>query len=292
VSLPSLTPAEACAALAAAGFSGVEWRVGEAPHAAGSSAAAFLVGNRCTLAETVDAAREGARLAREHGLTVVGLAPYVDSGDLLALDRALDMAVAAGTGQVRLQAPRMADAGTGHGRGYGALVQGFAAFLADAVPRAATAGVRLALELHHRTVVPSVGLAMPLLRPHPPTDLGVIYDAGNLVHEGYEDPRIALELLGPYLHHVHLKNVDAARDDDGRWGYRWAHLDDGLVDVPHLLELLDRNGYDGWVSIEDLSFPGDSRVGIGHNAAVLGRIDAPGWRPATQAATDTSRRSA
>lgn len=273
VSLPTLLPAEACRVLSAAGFAGIEWKVGEAPHARTSNATAFLSDNLCTLDENVSAAEWGARLARDSGLDVVGLAPYVEIGDLGGLRTVLLMAEAAGAPQVRLQAPRF----TRPGEGYTLLFDRFLAFLREAAPQARRAGVRLVIELHHKTIAPSVGLAMPLLTHFSPDDVGVIYDVGNMVYEGYEDYRIGLELLGPYLHHVHLKNAAAERGLDGRWNYEWARLDDGLVDVGLVLDMLTSFGYDGWVSLEDLSEFADSTAAVRYNANVLTALSAPGW---------------
>lgn len=118
---------------------------------------------------------------------------------------------------MRLQGPRP----SAHTASYAHLFEGFAELVASGAEYGRTRGVAIAVELHHHTIIPSVGLALPLVRRFPPGEVGVIYDVGNLVHEGYENHRIALELLGPYLRHVHLKNVQAFGSPDGHWGYRW-----------------------------------------------------------------------
>jgi sugar phosphate isomerase/epimerase len=272
VSLPTLTPPEAVVALREAGFQGVEWKVGDAPHASGSSAESFLLANRCTIAPDVSAAAEAARWARGEGLSVVGLAPYVRIGDLEAMRLVLDMAQAASAPQIRLQAQRF----TGE-QPYLQMRDQLVRFLAAAVPEARRRGIRILIEIHHKTIVPSVGLAIPTLDLFDVADVGVIYDVGNMVWEGYEDYRIGIELLGERLRHVHLKNASATRRSDGVWRYEWSALDDGLVDAGHVLGLLDRAGYSGWVSMEDLTFSHDSAAGIRYNASVLSRLQAPGW---------------
>jgi sugar phosphate isomerase/epimerase len=274
IAIPTLAPAEACGELALAGFTGIEWRVGEPSNSWRERADDFPPANLCTLEQTVESAVAGAALAEQAGLTVVGLAPYIRTGDLGALRLVLDMAVASNSPQVRIQAPRFERAGVG----YGQLLREFVTFLDAAVALSAPTGVRLAIELHHKTMIPSVGLAMPVLSAHSPDHLGVIFDVGNLVFEGFEDYRIGLELLGPYLHHVHLKNARAVRRSGGHWVYEWSPLDEGFVDVRYVLDLIEATGYDGWISIEDLSFGADSSQGIGHNADVLTRLAAPGWR--------------
>lgn len=266
VALPTLTPEEAVTHAAAAGYRGLEWKVGEAPHARGSTAETFLLGNRCTLAlDPADGAR-AARLCADAGLAVVGLAPYVQTGDLATLDRVLDVAVAAGAPQVRLQGPRS-------GRGYHELFAQAVGFLGEGQARAAARGVRIVVELHQGTIFPSASLAHRAVAHFDPAHVGVIYDVGNLVVEGYEDRRIATELLGPHLHHVHLKNAVASPGD----GPPWRPLDDGAVDVAAVLGHLEEIGYPGWVSLEDLSTERDPLAALRHNAHVLAACGAPGW---------------
>jgi sugar phosphate isomerase/epimerase len=274
VALPTLRPEEAALVLAELGYEGIEWKVGSPSHAGTSDARRFLEDNLCTLQLTEEAGDLAGRISRQAGLAVVGLNPYVGHDDLPGLEAALRMAARAGAPQVRVQAPRLPARGAiDHRR----LLGEFRRFLTDGVQRARRAGVRLVVELHHRTLVPSVGLARPLLSDFDPHDLGVIYDAGNLVCEGYEDYRLGLDVLGPYLHHVHLKNARAARSEDGRWQYEWSALDDGLVDLERFLAALSEAGYDGWISIEDLSSPCDPVAAAEHNADVLRALPGSGW---------------
>ncbi|GHF83123.1 sugar phosphate isomerase/epimerase [Amycolatopsis bartoniae] len=277
VGLPTLDPAEAIAAAAEAGYAGLEWKVGEAPHAIGSSAETFLVGNRTTLSLDPADGRRVARLSAAAGLSVIGLSPYVRSGDLSGLDKVLAVAEASGAPQIRLQGPRFEPGGPD----YHELSAHFLAFLTDAAEHAIRAGVRLVVEIHQHTLFPSASLAQRLVSQFDPTRVGVIYDVGNMVFEGYEDYRIGTALLGPYLHHVHLKNA-VFRPVDGRGPVRvhrprWSPLDDGVVDVPGVLAYLDEIGYEGWVSLEDLSTVRDPVETLRYNASVLSACGAPGW---------------
>ena len=276
VSLPTLTPAEAVDELAAAGYQGVEWKVGDARRAMGSAGNAFLVDNRCTVHPgQTDLADLAARCAGA-GLEIVGIGPYVDIGDRAGLATAFDVAAALGAPQLRLQAAR-----TGRPEGQpfhlATEVERTKEFLAHAEQLAATRGVRVVLEMHHRTIAPSAALARSLVEHTDPTLVGVIYDVGNTVWEGSEDPRLALQLLGPYLHHVHLKNAAARRAPDGRWNYVWSPLDDGLVPVADVLGLLREHGYSGWISLEDLSTERTPSQTLRHNATVLKGLPAAQW---------------
>jgi sugar phosphate isomerase/epimerase len=69
--------------------------------------------------------------------------------------------------------------------------------------------------------------------------------------EGYVAPRLAVERLGPYLRHVHVKNVAWAQQARA-WRWRYAALADGLVDWPSTMAALAAAGYGGWFSIDHL----------------------------------------
>lgn len=106
IALPTLDPADAITEVSAAGFRGIEWKVGEASHAMSSSASTFLSNNRTTLdPDTTDAAAIRTQCAAA-GLDIVGLRPYLDVRDLDCLASALSFAVDLGAPQIRLQAPR------------------------------------------------------------------------------------------------------------------------------------------------------------------------------------------
>jgi sugar phosphate isomerase/epimerase len=208
---------------------------------------------------------------------VIGLNPYVRTGDLATLDKVLAVAEASGAPQIRLQGSRFEPGGPG----YHELSAGFLGFLTEAADHADRIGVRLVVEIHQHTMFPSASLAQQLVSHFDPSRVGVIYDVGNMVFEGYEDHRIGTALLGPYLHHVHLKNA-VFRPVDGEAAVRvhrpqWSPLDDGVVDVPGVLRHLDEIGYDGWVSLEDLSTERDPAETLRHNARVLSACGAPGW---------------
>jgi sugar phosphate isomerase/epimerase len=87
--------------------------------------------------------------------------------------------------------------------------------------------------------------------------VGIILDAGNMVYEGYETYSMAVELLGPYLAHVHVKNAAWQRVgvDKGttKWNCDATEMWDGIADYRGVLSALKRSGYEGWLSFEDFS---------------------------------------
>jgi sugar phosphate isomerase/epimerase len=279
ISLPDHDLESAAAGIRAAGFEGVEWRV---EPRAGSirdmmPGHPFLVDHRSSVALDVPAAIAAADLTRRHGLELVGLGAYIELDDDQTLSTAFAMAKAAGAPQVRLQAPRPGRTGST----YSELFPRFVDFFAKVEAEATRTGIRALLEIHHRTICPSAALAHRVLERFDPARVGAIYDVGNLVWEGYVDHEIALDQLGPYLAHVHVKNATLLRRPGGGWEPAWTPLEDGAVDVPGFLTLLGERGYDGWVSIEELSLDRTPAEALVHNAAELRRwgfLTAPSGR--------------
>ena len=267
ISLPTLTPAECAAAIKSAGFPGVEWRVEPKPGSISDPVPAhpFLVDHKGTVPLTIEAARDAATLTRHHGLELVGLAPYVEVGDHETLRLVAAMTREAGAPHFRLQAPRISRTGLPYATLFDQTMDFFAAIESEAHSN----GVRALLEIHHNTICSSAALAYRLLSHFDPRRVGVIYDLGNLVFEGYEEHSIALDLLGPYLGHVHLKNAAHFRAADGGWKADWTPLEDGEIRVPEFLEFLQSRGYDRWVSIEDMSLNRSPLDTLYHNAAQL-----------------------
>lgn len=246
-SLPEWTPAQAVRTLADLGYDGIEWRVTDDPPAGG--APGFWRGNRCTWqsASFVDDAPRIKELSEAAGLAIPNIGTYVQCTDPVAVDHAMKGAARAGSPSIRVQVARY------DGRHPYLPLRDRARVAFDGVVElSARHGVRALVELHFGTLLPSASTAASFLSGFDPANVGVIHDAGNMVFEGFESYRMGLELLGPYLAHVHLKNAWWRRDGD-RWSASFAPLTEGVVDVPALFAALRTVGYDGWVSFEDFS---------------------------------------
>ena len=253
VSLPEWTPDEAAAQLAALGYDGIEWRVtDQAPH---DGEPGFWWGNRCTWPLSTllaDASRIRA-LGEGAGLAVPNLGTYVTCLEPDAVAVAMDGAAAIGAPSIRVQVPRYDGS-----EPYVALRDAARRAFDSVVEQAARSGVRALVETHMQTILPSASAAFAFCAGFDPAHIGVIHDAGNMVYEGFEHYRMGLEVLGPYLAHVHLKNArwvtaGTRRDGSTRWKPEFAPLTDGAVDVRALFAALAAVGYDGWVSFEDFS---------------------------------------
>ncbi|MEV5536549.1 sugar phosphate isomerase/epimerase family protein [Saccharopolyspora shandongensis] len=264
ICLPDLVPAQAVNEAKAATYSGIEWRIGAPPGDA--EAPDFFTNNRCTVAPTHDAVARAAALCEAAQLHVIGLGTYVDTGDLDGVAHGMSLARACGAPWIRLRAPWRND------EPFSDLFARAVEFFSGVERLSRRTGVRGLLEIHQRSIAPSASLAERLVSRFDPDCVGVIYDAGNLVLEGYEDHRMAVELLGGHLAHVHVKNAAFTRPDGGGvWRPRWTPIDDGVLDVPAFLRVLADAGYDGWVSVEDFSTDRAPVEALRHNAEFLRR---------------------
>jgi sugar phosphate isomerase/epimerase len=144
-----------------------------------------------------------------------------------------------------------AEIGAPHVRVFAPALGERAADLATAAATTKEHGVALLVETAPETIAPSTAQARALVEGFPPTEVGVLYDPGNMVIEGHVDPRLAIAELGPYLRHVHVKNV-AWHHEDGRWQWRHAALDAGLLDWPAIVAALDDAGYTGRLCLDHL----------------------------------------
>jgi sugar phosphate isomerase/epimerase len=254
VGLPELTPEQAVTTLRDLGYDGVEWRVvDQAPASDGTPG--FWAGNRCTwpLSSLVADAPRIAALTAQAGLEMPSVGTYVTCDDLAAIEQAMQGVAQLGASQLRVNVPKYDGAASYRTARDRALAQ-----YREVAQLARQYRLRALIELHHGSLIPSASAAAAFLDAFDPRDVGAIHDAGNMVHEGYEQYRLGLETLGPYLAHVHLKNADwravgVRPDGSAAWRAGWAPLSRGVVDMTALFRALRLVGYDGWASFEDFS---------------------------------------
>lgn len=68
------------------------------------------------------------------------------------------------------------------------------------------------------TLISSPSAAYRALEGFDPAHIGLIFDPGNMVNEGFEDYQKSFELLGDYIAHIHIKNGILAPGRRGRAG--------------------------------------------------------------------------
>lgn len=193
-------------------------------------------------------AAEASCILRQHGLKCRVLSSYIQPTEL---DEARRLAMAANSLQaplVRIWSPRPEP---GQARAQVAAAQAAwreLAAIADAY------GVRFVLELHDHTITTGASGALRLLDGLDPARVGVILDIANAASEGNEPLALAVDLLGPYLAHVHVKDLAF------RPGAAWNGLESGCVELgqgtirwPLCLRILREAGYNGWLAIENFT---------------------------------------
>ncbi|WP_314585910.1 sugar phosphate isomerase/epimerase [Paenibacillus terrigena] len=283
VATPDLTPEELARAASAAGIQGLEWRCKEQPQDTQLQGPPSFWGNNLS---TIDPRATDEQLsvfssaANRYGLQSIALTPYLTCGDLEGTEAVFKLAVQLGASMVRVGVPFYN--GT---RNYNEMLQDAVNYLKAVEGLAGDYGIKALVETHHFTIAPSASAAYRLVQGLNPDKVGVLYDPGNMVHEGFETYRMGMELLGPYLAHVHVKNAGwrpVAKDASGvehpnllqaehggqeaeplnpiAWSGSWRPIASGMVPWKRVLADLMAVGYDGWLGVEDFSEAYDSKT--------------------------------
>ncbi|SFT16933.1 Sugar phosphate isomerase/epimerase [Paenibacillus sp. BC26] len=265
VATPDLTPEELCEAASAAGISGIEWRCKDTPAALRKEAPSFWGNNICTLSQHAEE-EEISRFeqaANRSGMKTISITPYIQCGDIESTEQVMRLAKRFGASMIRVGVP-----GYNRTRNYNELYEEAIAYLKVVEQLSRHYGVKALVEAHHVTIAPSASLAHRLVSPFDPDCIGVLYDPGNMVYEGYENYRMGMELLGPYLAHVHVKNAgwQPPRTESSdplqsqEWSCSWSPIANGQVPWKQVLRDLKAVGYDGWFGVEDFSTTFETRT--------------------------------
>ncbi|HEX5415983.1 MAG TPA: sugar phosphate isomerase/epimerase family protein [Chloroflexota bacterium] len=278
VALPDLSLEETVDFVAGLGYNGLELRVRRTPEAAVGKPYSFWGNhkNDLTPENFPERATRIRQLCADSGLAIPVLASNASANDLEDLKPLAEGAARCGCPLVRVQAPRRYDGTVSYHELYAEAVESFG----RAIETLAPFGVRALLEIHGGTITISAGLAYRLVSNFTPEQIGVIYDTQNMVKEGYEGVRFGLDVLGPYLAHVHVGGhapSPGERDADGtrRWNWTATDLADGLISTPTLLAELRRVGYDGYITVEDFRQELDVKEKFRRAIQYLKGIEAP-----------------
>ncbi|HEY4383963.1 MAG TPA: sugar phosphate isomerase/epimerase [Ktedonobacteraceae bacterium] len=115
-------------------------------------------------------------------------------------------------------------------------------------------GVKLSIHLHGGTIHSSGPLTAALLAGHDPTYLGAYPDPGNqVVQEGRENWRLTLDILGPWVCCIGVKNgawfpADNAPSGQRQWKADWVGIADGMVPWDDILPYLYKTRFNGLLS--------------------------------------------
>lgn len=256
VMLPEWDLETAVSKLAEYGYDGVEWRVTNTRPEVKSDPASYWGNNQCTveLDTILDNAEKIRKMTDDAGLETAALAGYHRVDDVASTEKMLEAAQIMGAPLIRVGTPRY-DGKTHHDKLFDAARAGYE----KTAKLAEKAGVKACMETHMGIISASASASRRLLEGLNPDAVGVIYDPGNMVTEGYEESKMAMEILGPYLAHVHAKNGAWTKDpnapaDEHPWKPAIAvPLDEGIINWKKVLGELKEVGYDGYLSFEDFS---------------------------------------
>lgn len=272
VCMPEYTPEEAAPKLKKWGYEGVEWRVTTPPEP-GAPVQSFWSGNRCTISPDtiVDEVPRLRALGRDAGLATPVLGTYLSYLDTDRIDACLAAAKKLGCSGIRVGIDHY-DGKTHYDKAFSASVKGWE----KAVALAAKYKVKVLAELHMGNIIPSASAAFRFASNFDPKHMGVIYDPGNMVHEGFENWQLGCELLGKYLAHVHVKNaswsiVEGEKDGNLRWRPASDTLRRGRANWRDIIRALVAVKYDGWLSLEDFA-PGNTEAKLKDDAKYLKRL--------------------
>ncbi|MDQ6420287.1 sugar phosphate isomerase/epimerase family protein [Paenibacillus sp. LHD-117] len=277
VMMPDCTTERTLTLLKEYGYDGVEWRFTRNDPSRSTEAPSFWGNNLSTVDASASVEELSALRARTDalGLETPNLAAYIQSGDLEATERAMKAAKLLGAPSIRVGVP-MYD----RSRPYGDLFKEARDYLGEVEEMSRSIGVKGLIEVHHGNIACSATLARRLVDGFDASRIGVIYDPGNMVHEGFEQYRMGLEALGEYLGHVHVKNASWARtaaavpsggygDHEKLWQASWCALSEGVVHWPQMLADLKAIGYNSWLSFEDFSGSAPTETLLRENLAYI-----------------------
>lgn len=255
VCTPAYEPPEAAKRLKKWGFDGVEWRFFNRPDRPADAPANFWGGNVCVIdpRHWEDEVPQVKKLCREAKLAMPCLAAYAKCGDPSTYEPAIEAAAALGAPLVRVGVP-----GYDRAVGWKKLHTQALKDYEKVVKYGSKHKVKPVIEMHMNMITPSAAAATEFCGHFKTSEVGVIYDPGNMVYEGYEDYQMGMEMLGGYLAHVHVKNsmwqvAGATRYGSVAWKASWADMLTGQVNFEAVMQALKAVGYNGWMSFEDFN---------------------------------------
>lgn len=278
VTLPEYSIEESVKLLKELDYDGIEWRVGNPPpdkkpenYTEGGRYWSF---NHSTLdIKKVDQeAAEVKAICDKHQIEVYCLTSYLGPWDLEDMERLMRAARIMDCSKIRVFPPNY-DEKENYRQLFDRTVEQVR--LVEALAR--KYDITVCLEIHMGNIIPSASAAYRLASNFDPRYIGIIFDIGNMVFEGFENYRMGIELLGEYISHIHVKNAKwelTGLDENGAeiWKTGWSPYKKGIADIRRFMLLLKEINYKGYVSIEDFSNESDTYTKLKSNLEYLKEI--------------------
>ena len=224
--------------------------IGNAAHDMGFDGVDLLIRAGHQVAPDVpDGIADAVNRLRRHDLQVPMATTDMTDTATFPSERLLMACAEAGIGLIRLGYWRYDPR-----RGYAACLEAARRDLEQLARLATKAGVRLAIQLHGGTIHGSGAQTAALLAGQDPDIIGAYPDPGNqVVQDGREDWRFTLDVLGPWLCCVGVKNggwfpAELAATGQRHWRSDWWGVADGMVPWDDIASHLVSTGYDGFLS--------------------------------------------
>ena len=197
------------------------------------------------------------------GLHVSGLTTYWEIGrverdsareQLDHLKRSMDTAKVLGTGFVRVSSGDYNKAYS-----YEVCRAAFREQMMIVGDLAAAMDLVITPEQHGGRYIASAGQVMDMCRGLEHPNLGIVFDPGNAVSEGFERPWVQVRMMGGWIRNVHVKNRMTAAGEAGineRLPGGNCKADEGVLNWDLIAEELAAIGYSGYLTCEDFAeFP-------------------------------------
>lgn len=268
---PDWTCEELAPLLAQLGYSGVEWRVFNSKRMgdAWNRLPAFWSANKNLIEEDefVSNARYYRDLCDKSGIEIAAIGSYIECDDIPTAERVMRACADAGIGAMRIS-PKAYNGKIPYRTLFEQSEWGYS----QINELSKKYHVKVLLEMHGGSLSSSASAALRLIGKYSPKQFGVIYDTGCVLQEGYE--KFAIDMLGEYLAHTHIKNMGEIRrvkKEDGTFKYvsDQCSIWDGRYDLENFLKELDKAGYKVFVNFEDFSTLESNYDKLVHNIAYM-----------------------
>jgi sugar phosphate isomerase/epimerase len=199
-------------------------------------------------------------MVEDSGLHVSGLTTYWEVGrvdrtaaktEIAGIAAALDTAAALDAGFVRISS-----ADYDRAYDYEVCRAAFRDQLMRVAEMAAEYGIIITPEQHGGRYISSAGQCLDMLRGLEHPNLGLVFDPGNAVSEGFERPWVQVRMLGRWIKNVHVKNRMTATGEIGqhaRLGGGNVRVNEGVLEWNEIADELVAVGYDGYLTAEDFA---------------------------------------
>lgn len=257
------------------GYDGVEWRVANPPPANKPDGytyeGRYWSYNLSTIDinTIVESAEEVKDLCRRYGIEICSLATYLTPADISNIEKVIKAAVIMKCKNVRVMPPDYNEK-----ENYRLLFDRTVKQVEILEGLAVRYGIRINFETHMGNIIPSASAAYRLVSSFNPDNIGIIFDPGNMVYEGFENYKLGIELLGEYLAHVHMKNAiwklkGFTEDGIEIWKPEFSPFNKGYADLRKLIRVLLDTGYNGYLSVEDFSNEKETHAKLKENLEFL-----------------------